>query len=462
MDAMKQGNGLGRARKQPMSPAKVLALGFFLLIAAGTALLVLPIAHQAGQSVSLLEALFTATSATCVTGLTLVDTYSTFSLFGQLVIIALIQVGGLGFMLFATMTLVALGRRISLRNRMLLRETMSMPGLSGGVRTTIRFMLIAFSIELLGAALLALRFIPLYGFGRGMYFGVFHAISAFCNAGFDLFGQAGSLQGFRGDPLVLMTISSLIILGGLGFTVIADVSDHRRGPRRLSLHSKIVLVMNGLLLLTGFAFFAAMEWNNMGTLARPEAGGGEKLLNAWFQSVTTRTAGFFSLDQAAMSDASKLVSTVLMFIGASPASTGGGVKTSTFFVVLLILASIVAGREDTNAFSRRLSSAIGRTAQSILFIHLSLIVLGGIFLAVIERGAGINLIDLLFEEASALGTVGLSAAGTAGFRLPSKLMFILFMYFGRVGPMTMMLSFSRTKPSGGDAIRYPQEEIIVG
>ena len=275
-----------------------------------------------------------------------------------------------------------------------------MPGLSGGVRTTLRFVFIAFSIEILGALLLSLRFVPGYGWGKGLYYGVYHAVSAFCNAGFDLFGQAGSLQGFRGDFLVLLTVSFLIMLGGLGFTVIADISDHWRRPRRMSLHSKIVLVTNGLLLLFGLCFFAAMEWDNGLTLAREGAGPGEKLLNAWFQSVTSRTAGFYSFSQSAMRDASKLVTTVLMFIGASPASTGGGVKTSTFFVGWVVLLSIAAGREDNNAFGKRLSPAIGRTAQSILFIYLTLIVLGGIC-SVIEQRSDIAAIDLLFEEVSA-------------------------------------------------------------
>lgn len=202
-------------------------------------------------------------------------------------------------MIFATMVLVAVGRRISLRNRMLLRETMSMPGLSGGVRTTIRFMWIAFSIEILGTILLNLRFIPLYGASKGFYFGVYNAISAFCNAGFDLFGAAGSLQAFRQDPLVLLTVSTLIILGGLGFTVIADFADHARHPHNLSLHSKIVLSTTGVFLLGGFVLIALIEWENVPTLARPGADAGEKLINAWFQSVTTRTAGFFSFDHHA-------------------------------------------------------------------------------------------------------------------------------------------------------------------
>ena len=448
--------------KTGMSPAKVLAFGFFSIILTGAVLLMLPISNKSGRWLGFLEALFTATSATCVTGLTVVDTFGTFTIFGQIITLCLIQVGGLGFMLFATMALVAVGRRISLRNRMLLRETMSMPGLSGGVRTTIRFMWIALSIEMLGTILLSLRFIPMYGAGKGFYFGLYHAISAFCNAGFDLFGTAGSLQIFHQDPLVLLTVSSLIILGGIGFTVIADCSDHARHPRYLSLHSKIVLSTTGVLLLTGFILVALVEWDNVQTLARPGAYAGEKLMNAWFQSVTTRTAGFFSFDQGKMNDATKFVSSVLMFIGASPASTGGGIKTSTLFVVIMVLGSIIAGRNETNAFGKRMSSTIGRTAQSILFMYLTLIVAGALFLTIAERDAGFSFLDLLFEEASALGTVGLSALGTPNLHTPSRLLLIVFMYLGRVGPLTIMLTLNHPATSGAGTIRFPEERIIVG
>ncbi len=444
-----------------LPPAAVLALGFFLIILAGSLLLVLPVAHKPGAQVGYLEALFTATSATCVTGLTVVDTYGAYSTFGHIVIITLIQVGGLGFMLFATMTLVALGRRVSLHGRMLLRDAMSLPGLSGGVRSTIRFMGLVFFIEILGAVLLSIRFVPLYGTGRGIWYGVFHSISAFCNAGFDLFGTVGSLVGFRGDALVLMTISSLIVLGGLGFAVIWNVLDRVRHRGPLSLHTKIVLLMTGLLLVLGMAFFAGMEWNNPQVLAREGAGTGEKLLNAWFQSVTPRTAGYFSFPQSALSDASKLVSSVLMFIGASPASTGGGIKTSTLFVVIMILRSIIAGREDINGLGRRIPSSIGRTAQSILFIYLSLLVFGAMLLTIFENGKGFSFLDMLFEEASALGTVGLTAVGTANFTVPSKLLLITLMYFGRVGPLTLMLTLNHNHTNPG-AIRFPEEQIIVG
>lgn len=449
-------------KRTPLSPSAVLAIGFFLIITAGTLLLMLPAASKSGEGVGWLTALFTATSATCVTGLTLVDTYTAFTLFGQIVIISLIQVGGLGFMLFATMLLVALRRRVSLHSRMLLRDSMSMPGLSGGVRTSKRFVALAFGIELAGALVLSTRFIPEYGVGRGLYYGLFHSISAFCNAGFDLFGPVGSLVGHRDSAVVLMTISFLIILGGIGFAVIWDVIDHFRTRKPLMLHTKVVLIVTGALLVAGTVFIAAVEWNNPLTLAREGAGTGERLMNAWFQSVTPRTAGYFSFPQAPMEDASKMISAVLMFIGASPASTGGGIKTSTFLTAILVLAAIVLNREDTTIFGRRIPSNIGRTAQSILFIYLALLVLGMVLMPLFEEGKGFSMMDLLFEETSALATVGLTAVGTANLSTPSKLWLVLLMYFGRVGPLTMMLSFSRPSPVRPGAIRYPEEQLLVG
>jgi trk system potassium uptake protein TrkH len=320
----------------PLNPSKVLALGFFAIIVTGGLLLKLPFAAEEGVRISLLQAMFTATSAVCVTGLTVVDTVNSYTLFGELVILCLIQLGGLGFMFFATSVLVLTGRRISLRNRMLLHETMSMPGLSGSVRMTMRFMLIVMAVELMGSIILSSQFVPLYGFWKGIYFGFFHAISAFCNAGFDLFGTAGSLRSFNQQPAVLLTVSGLIIVGGLGFTVLADLLDQRFRFKKLHLHSKIVLTVSCFLLVGGALIIALIEWDNPETLAHAGAGPFDKAMNAWFQSTTARTAGYYSFWQAKLHDSSKLVTIVLMFIGASPASTGGGIKTTTIFTLVML------------------------------------------------------------------------------------------------------------------------------
>ena len=454
----------GNTKQTParLSPAKTLALGFLAIILSGSLLLKLPIAAEPGVRITWLQALFTATSAVCVTGLVVVDTASSYSLFGELVILSLIQLGGLGFMLFATSLLVLARRRISLRNRILLHETMSMPGLSGVVRTTLRFMLVVFAVEITGAALLSLRFIPLYGWKTGLYYGVFHAISAFCNAGFDLFGAAGSLTQFHSDALVLLTISGLIIIGGMGFAVVEDLLANRLGFRKLHLHSKIVVVMTLGLLLFGALGIAVLEWRNPGTLAFEGARPGDKLLNAWFQSVTARTAGFNALPQNSLREASKVLTSVLMFIGASPASTGGGIKTTTLFVLLVLVRSVFAGRSDVNAFRRRLPLMLIRTALSIFLLSLVLLVGGAMLMSALEEGKGISMLDLVYEQVSALATVGLSSAGTGGLSRPTQVWLVLLMYFGRVGPLTMMLSFSRAGEHQSQGVRYAEEQIYVG
>lgn len=448
--------------QRPINPAMILAAGFLIIILAGTGLLLLPFAAEPGVRISPLEALFTAASAACVTGLTLVDTAGAFSLFGEMVILCLIQLGGLGFMLFATSLLVLSGRRISLRNRVLLQETMSMPGLAGIVRNSLRFVLIVFGIELAGAMLLAIHFVPRLGPSRGAYFALFHAISAFCNAGFDLFSSANSLTAYVDDPLVLLTVTALIILGGLGFAVLADVLDKGRQPGHLALHSKIVLLMTGILIAAGTAYFALAEWNNPATLALPGAGAPQKLLGAFFQAVTPRTAGFYALPQEGLRDASKVVTALMMFIGASPASTGGGVKTSTLFVLVAIIRSVLAGREDVNAFNKRLPLVLIRTALSIFMLYLALLFAGAVLMGLAEQPRGFGMLELVFEEVSALGTVGLTAAGTPRLSVYSHVWLILLMYFGRVGPLTMMLSVSARHASQKSSLRYPEEGIIVG
>ena len=445
-----------------MNPATILVLGFLIIILVGTGLLMLPFAAEDGVVISPFQALFTATSATCVTGLMVVDAAASFSLFGEIVILCLIQLGGLGFMLFATSLLVLSGKRISLRNRVLLHETMSMPGLSGIVRNTLRFVLIVFGVEFVGAVLLSIHFVPRLGAAQGAYFAVFHAISAFCNAGIDLFGAAGSLSTFVDDPLVLLTIAALLILGGLGFAVLANVLEAGRHKKRLALHSKIVLSTTGFLILFATLYFALAEWNNPATLAASGATTQSRLLNAFFQAVTPRTAGFYSLAQNGLHDASKAVTILLMLVGASPASTGGGVKTTTLFVLFAIIRSVLSGRDDVNAFKKRLPLVLIRTALSIFMLYLLLLFAGSVLMGLLEQPRGFAMIDLVFEEASALGTVGLSAAGTQLLTLPSQMWLTLLMFVGRVGPLTMMLSITLRQMGQKSMARYPEDEIIVG
>ena len=448
--------------KAPMSPSKVLAAGFLVIIVIGTMLLLLPIASQGDIRITPLQALFTAVSAVCVTGLTVVSTAGSYSLFGELVILTLIQVGGLGFMFFVTSILVLAGRRISLRGRMLLHDTMSLPALSGSVRVTLQFLVIVFTIEIVGAVWLATQFIPLFGFWRGVYYGVFHAISAFCNAGFDLFGAAGSLSAYQESPSILLPFSVLIILGGLGFAVLADLMDNRFSLRKLHLHSKVVLAATAVLLVTGTALVALLEWDNPETLARGGAGTASRIMNAWFQSVTARTAGFNSFPQASMRNAGKLVTIFLMFIGASPASTGGGVKTTTLFTLVLLVRSLFRGCEDVSVFGRRLAPTLVRTALGIFFISLLLLAAGSVLMTSSEQAGSQEVIDLLFEETSALATVGLSTTQTAALGTGTQLWLILLMYLGRVGPLTIMLSLGRASGAKCPGPRYPVEQVIVG
>ncbi len=444
-----------------IKPERVLALGFLVTILVGGLLLSLPASAASGRSVGLFDAMFTATSAVCVTGLVVLDTAAAFSTFGKVVIILLIQIGGLGFMIFATLVMVALGRRISLRNRVLIRESMNATTLSGLVRLSRWFALLALIIELCGALLLSIRFVPMYGPGKGALYSLFHAVSAFCNAGFDLFGGFKSLLDFQHDPLVLLTLSALIILGGLGFAVLSECLRSRRDFQRMTLHTKIVLLVSGALLLFGTLATLALEWDNPGTLGG--MGFGDKLLNAFFQSATLRTAGFASVDQGKLSDSSKLISVFLMFIGASPASTGGGVKTTTISVMLLLVVSVIRGRESVGIFGRELPRDTIRRALAILFISVATVLVATCALSILERRAGVPMLDLMYEAASAFGTTGLSSVGTPSLRHASRLLLMPLMYFGRVGPLTMAFALaSRMDANPRNRMHYPEEKIMIG
>lgn len=445
--------------QRTIRPERVLAAGFLLLILIGGVLLAMPFASVTGESIGLGNGLFTATSAVCVTGLIVVDTGTTFSLFGQLVLIALIQVGGLGFMVFATLIMVALGRRITLRDRMVMRESMNTTTLSGLARLTLWYGLLAVCIELLGAAVLCIRFVPLLGWGKGVYYSVWHAVSAFCNAGFDLFGGFSSLTSFAQDPVVLITIALLIILGGTGFAVIMEILEDRFRWKSFSLHTRLVLLMTGMLLLGGTIFFALAEWGNPKTLGSVE-GFGNKLVNAFFQSTTMRTAGFNSIDLAALGDGTKLMSVLLMFVGASSASTGGGVKTTTVAVLLLAVWAVIRGDEEITVMGKRLNEGLVRRALAIVTVALVILLCATMALALAEDGKA-SLIDLLFETASAAATVGVTSVGTPNLTVLSKVVLVPVMHLGRVGPLTM--AFALANRQGKRAkIRYPEENITIG
>ncbi len=447
-------------RQRAVRPERFLALGFLCAILIGGLLLLLPACAAGGRSLGVRRAFFTATSAVCVTGLSIIDAGRDLSAAGQAVLLILIQVGGLGFMAFATLIMSALGKKMSLKSRLLLRDSMNQNTLSGMVRLSLVFFLMAVVIETAGALLLMPRLVPLYG-AKGVWYSFFTAVSAFCNAGFDLFASGNSITHLAGESYVLLVIAGLITLGGLGFPVMLECLHHRLRWRAFSLHAKIVLVMTGVLLSFGTLAILALEWNNPATLGA--LGAFDKLINSFFQSVTLRTAGFASLDQAGLTDSGRLLSIPLMFIGASSASTGGGVKTTTAAMLLLVVMSVIRGRERISVFGREISADTARRAITIVLIGLVMVIASACVISVIEQGRGFDMLDVLFETTSAFSTTGLSSAGTANLSHASQWLLMPLMYLGRVGPLTLALALARFMERGPSAkIHYPEEKIMIG
>jgi trk system potassium uptake protein TrkH len=424
-----------------------------MLILTGTGFLMLPAASVSGMPLSFVNALFTATSAVCVTGLAVVDTGTFFSFFGQMVIIILIQLGGLGIMTFATMISVAIGKKINLRERLLIQETLNQEGFSGVVRLALHVIKYTFLIEFIFGSILAFHLYPIYG-NKALYMGYWHSISAFCNAGFDLFGNYDSLVNFKGDVVVNLSIMSLIILGGLGFIVLEDVLA-KRNFKSLKAHSKIVLISTAVLIFGGTVSLWLMEHNNIDTIAN--LSGMDQWMACMFQSVTSRTAGFNTLPIEKMTDSSLLFLIMLMFIGASPTSTGGGVKTTTFVVVLLTVWSLLHEKSDIEVFNRRIGKKAVNKAFAIFILALFLIL---VVTLLISWNDNIPVIQVLFEVVSAFGTVGLSVGITRDLSEISKLLLVLTMYAGRVGVLTFaMLLLQKPRP---EKIKYPEEKVIIG
>ena len=437
-----------------LKPTQILASGFAFLIFVGGVLLSLPTASKSGQSVGFLNALFTATSAVCVTGLVVADTYTQFSIFGQIVIMSLIQMGGLGIMTMATLVFLLLGKKITLRERLVMQEALNQLTLSGLVKLTRRILLITITFEGVGAILLSIRFTQLYGLGRGLYYGLFHAVSAFNNAGFDLIGGFRNLTPFVEDPIINIVIMSLIVFGGLGFSVIHDILS-TRDFKRLSLHSKVVITMTGVLLFSGFILFYLLEYSNPKTLGLLSPLG--KVLAAAFQSVTPRTAGFNTLSLTDLTMPSKYLTILLMFIGASPASTGGGIKTSTFASIIMMVYTVLASKEDVEIYQRRIPADNIFKAAVIAVISIMLVFVSSFLLTVTEQA---DFLPILFETTSAFGTVGLSLGITSELTNFGKIIIMLTMFAGRVGPLTLAMALgSRVNKA---LIKFPEERILVG
>ncbi|NBG88575.1 TrkH family potassium uptake protein [Isachenkonia alkalipeptolytica] len=441
-----------------VNPTQAIVLGFLSVIIIGSILLNLPIASADGSSVPYVDALFTASSAVAVTGLVVVDTGTHWSMFGQLVILLLIQIGGLGFMTMITMFAMIIGKRISLKERLLIQSSLNQNDLSGVVRLTKYIIIGTLAIEAVGAILLSFVFVPELGWAQGIWFSIFHAVSAFCNAGFDIIGGGVSLMPYVQNPLVNFTVWTLIILGGLGFTVIIDMFFYRDNFRRWSLHTKLVLIISGSLLLTGFFLYLALEWSNAATLGELSVPG--KFMAAFFQSVTPRTAGFNTIDTASLTDASKLLTMIFMFIGGSPASTAGGIKTVTFGIVLFTILSQIRGKQDTEVFHRRIPRDNINRALTIMFISLILIITITMILSIIETGN--TFLETVFETTSAFGTVGLSLGITPTLSTVGKVLLSVLMFMGRVGPFTVALALAKSTHKNQGKIRYPEDKVIIG
>ena len=447
-----------RRRKVSMSATKLIALCFLGIILLGTGLLMLPVSSRSGEPCQFLPALFTATSATCVTGLTPFDTWTQWSGFGQVVLLCLIELGGLGFMSAATLVIFLFRRKVGLRQRMLIAQALSLNEMDGVVRLQRMVIFGSLGFEAAGALILTLWFWPQYGFVRALRWGVFHSISAFCNAGFDIFGSmepGSSLLLFQNDPVVLLTLGALVVLGGLGFLVWQDIAE-KRSWKKLSVYSRLVLLATASLIGTGWFFICLLEWNNPETLGGLSVG--SKLLGGLFQSVTLRTAGFDAINQAGLTQGGKAVSMVLMLIGGSSGSTAGGLKTVTFLVVLLFLGARARGISNVTVFCRTIPQEQALNAMTISLIMVLLSMLGGIFICATSP---VSFTNGLFEAISALATVGLTAGATGLLSVPAKILIIIFMYFGRVGVLTISLGFLM----GNQAVerfRYAETSLLIG
>ena len=440
-------------RKLKKNPPLMVCLSFFALILFGAILLDLPIASANGERIGFLNAFFTSTSASCVTGLIVANTATQWTAFGKVVIILLIQIGGLGTMVFLSLVAMALNKRIGITERRIIKEQTNADTSKGIIRLVIYIIKFSLAVELIGAILLATKFIPDFGLGRGILFSLFHSISAFCNAGFDLTGN--SLTDYVSDFTVNMTISLLIIFGGLGFTVFIDIYRKRRF-KNLSLHSKVVISFTAILILVGTLAFFLIEYKSPAMLGLTLKG---KILSSFFMSVTARTAGFNTIDLGKMQEGSVIVTIMLMFIGASPASTGGGIKTTTFGVLLSSTISVLRGNKEIEIFHKSISYDTLIKSLCIFTLGSFLVIFSSLWITLIEQGKFLYL-DILYEIVSAFGTVGVSRGITADLSSLSKIILIILMYLGRVGAATLGVSILDTHRK--KHTRYSEGKIIVG
>lgn len=438
--------------KASEKPPLILTMGFLILITIGGLILSTPFVTKSGQSTNIVDAFFVAASASCVTGLSPVNTAEHWNTFGQVIILFLIQIGGLGVMSLASLIPLILNKKIGLKSRLILKEQLNTENMAGVLKLFKYVLFFTLAVEGLGALFLAIRFVPSYGFGKGIWYAIFHSISAFCNAGFDIMGD--SIYPLRHDYLVNITLMALIAIGGLGFMVTSEIYN-KRELKHLSTHSKLVLITNLCLILVGGLGFFILETIKNGMVANETIGHG--LLISFFQSVSARTAGFYSLDLGQIKDSTAVLLMNLMFIGGSPGSTAGGLKTTTFVVVLLALSSVVKSQKEPIVFKRSISNETIKKALAIVMVSMFLHVAVVFVLSILNN---FDFIEVLFETVSALGTVGTTMGITDKLTSLSKVIIAFCMYLGRIGPMTMALSFGLK--SDDRLIKYPEAFISIG
>lgn len=453
-------------KKSGLSTMQILALGFLGTILLGGVLLSLPICNNG--PITFLDALFNSTSAVCVTGLVTVTPATQFTILGKIILLILIQIGGLGIIACMIGFFVILHKRITVRERIMIQETYNMEGISGMIAFVLRILKGTLMIEMIGAILYAFQFVPEFGWKKGLYYSVFHAVSAFCNAGIDILG-ASSFAPYVTNPLINFTTMFLIIMGGLGFIVWYDVAANckmvikkKQSPKRLftklRLHSTLTIVMTVLLIVVGTVFVFVLEYNNPDTIGNMSIG--NKIMAAAFHSVSTRTAGFATISQSGLQPGTKFLTAIWMFIGGSPGGTAGGVKTTTIAMLLLTCANVIFGKRDTECFGRRIPESNFRTGFSVVVVAFLFLLTGLTLLTVFEPE--MDFLSLLYESVSAIGTVGLTADVTSYLSSASKIVIMCLMYIGRLGPVTLALIFG-TRDNMKERIRkLPEQRILVG
>lgn len=444
-------------KRDSIKPTQILVMGFAMVILVGSILLNLPISTANGSSPGFLTSIFTATSAVCVTGLVVQDTASFWSPFGQTVILLLIQIGGLGFMTFTTLIFIISKKKITFKERLLIHESLNTKTLEGIVKFARYVLFFTLAVEAIGALFLSTQFIPQFGFKKGILLGIFHSVSAFCNAGFDLIGGFRSLTPYVNNIVINLTVCLLIIIGGLGFAVASDIFKNRQF-KKLSMHSKLVLSISFSLIIFGAVFIFLMEFSNPKTMGNLPWYG--KIISSIFQSVTTRTAGFNTLDLASMSTSAIFIIMVFMFIGGSPGSTAGGVKTTTIGAIVLTVISILHGKSQTEAFGRSISINIVKRALAVITIGILILIIVIMLLSITENA---TFLEICFEAFSAFGTVGLSLGLTPHLSILGRIIIIFAMFIGRLGPLTIALAISEMQSSHESGnYKYPEGNIIVG